>query len=194
MTKKAKRIAWGCSIPVFVLGGLVGLWFFNFSRTHQHCIKISGTMFRTYADAHDGKFPFHTNGFGDALLLLIKENVLEAGDTNSGDYSVRYLTGPGDDGAHLKDALRTGADVAEEKCSRVYVQALSETNSGSIAILFDRRSTRGGDHFRSPWGRLMREVCMADGSMKTVSEDKWPVFAKEQVELLVDAGFERSCR
>jgi hypothetical protein len=170
MTRAAKKILWITLTPVFVLAGLFGLWSFNFSRTHRHCIKNSGLALRQYATAHEGRFPFHTNGFGDALLLLVKE---EKGDTN-GEYTVPYITGPGDNGEMFKEALKTGVNVAEEKCSRIYIQGLSETNNPQIAILFDKKSIAGGDHFRRPWGPLLREVCMVDGSMQTVREENGP--------------------
>ena len=74
--------------------------------------------------------------------------------------------------------------IPEEKCSRVYVQGLCETNSPEIAILFDRYSTPGGDHFHSPWRPLVREVCMLDGSMQVIRETNWAQFSSSQIELL----------
>ena len=69
---------------------------------------------------------------------------------------------------------------------------MSETNDPMICLLFDRSSCRGGDHFRSPWGHRVREVCMLDGSTQTITEEKWPDFSRKQVELLVAAGFSRT--
>lgn len=190
MTRRAKRIMWVFLTPFLLLIGLFGLWRFNLSRTHQHCIKNSGLALRQYASAHEGNFPVHTNGFGDALLLLIKEDAFDMGDTD-GEHTVRYITGPGDDGKMFKEALKSGADIPEEKCSRIYIQGLSETDNPQIAILFDKKSIPGGDHFRRLWGPLLREVCMLDGSMETVREEKWAEFAKNQIELLVQEGISR---
>lgn len=187
---RAKKIGC-CFVPVALLIALFGLWRWNFSRTHQHCIKMSGTAFRNYAEAHEGSFPFHTNGFGDALLLLLKEDSLDFGPTNW-EHAVHYLTGPGDNGKMFKEAFKSGVDVPEAECSRVYVQGLSEKNNPQIAILFDRRSTPGGDHGRRPWGPRLREVCLLDGTMETVREEKWARFAKEQIELLVAEGIPRA--
>ena len=141
---------------------------------------------RIYASDHDGRYPFHTNGFGNALLQLIKEGAL---DNNEG--SVRYITGPGDNGQVFKDALKIDAPIPEERCSRVYVQGLSETNNHDIAVIFDKNSMPGGDHFRKPWGPLLREVCMVDGSMQVIREENWGSFASNQVELLVRQGLDR---
>jgi hypothetical protein len=58
--------------------------------------------------------------------------------------------------------------------------------------LFDRKSCPGGDQFRRPWGPLLREVCLLDGSMQVVSEKRWPEFSSNQVELLVQAGIPRA--
>ncbi len=148
---------------------------------HQHCIKVAGGAFRLYAQDHGGALPFHTNGFGDALLLLVREHDLPG---------VAWICGPGDDGTVLSNALMLGTDVPEEQCTRVYVQGLSETNDPMICILFDRRSVPGGDHSYGV-GRAVREVCMLDGSMHTVSDERWTEFCRQQVELLVAAGWTR---
>jgi len=69
---------------------------------------------------------------------------------------------------------------------------LNESNDQQICILFDRNSCRGGDHFRSPWGHRVREICMLDGSMGVIPDEKWPEFSRNQIELLVAAGFSRT--
>jgi hypothetical protein len=162
---------------------------FNVFHAHEHCIKQSGLAFRTYALDHDGRLPYDTNGFGNALLLLVKGGYL--GDTD-GVYSIGPITGPGDKGEVFKRALKTGERIPEEKCSRVYIQGLSETNDLQIAILFDRKSCPGGDHFRRPWGPRLREISLLDGSMEVRSDKRWPEFASNQVDLLVQAGIPRA--
>ncbi len=138
-----------------------------------------------YSSDHQGRFPFSTNGFGNTLLLLVKEDYL--GGTNG----VAFICGPGDDGYVFKEALQNNSVVPEDQCSRVYIQGLSETNDYGICILFDRNSCRGGDHFRSPWGHRVREVCMLDGAMRVIPDERWPEFSRQQVKLLVAAGFSR---
>jgi hypothetical protein len=160
---------------------LVGALWFNLFHAHEHCIKGTGLSLRTYAIDHYGRFPFHTNGFGDAVVLLLKEEPEDA----------RLFTAPGDDGSLYKECMRTGAHMPEERCTRVYVQGLSDSNNPQIALVFDRYPTRGGDHFRRPWGPLQREVGMLDGSMVTVREEKWPEFRARQIELLVAEGISR---
>lgn len=90
----------------------------------------------------------------------------------------------------FSNALVHGLNVPESQCSRVYVQGLSETNDSGICILFDRRSVPGGDHFYGS-GKPVREVCMLDGSMQAISDGRWGEFSRQQVELLVAAGFKR---
>jgi hypothetical protein len=174
------------SVPLF-LGGVLGLgatwlWYLN-HYVHQHCIKQTGLAFREYEGEHYGQLPFSTNGFGDALLQLVHTNYL---------FEAMLVYGPGDDGHIFLEALTNHSIVPEGKCSRVYIQGLSEANDPSICILFDRNSCRGGDHFRSPWGHRVREVCMLDGSMEVIPDEKWPAFSRTQVELLVAAGFSRT--
>jgi len=156
---------------------------FNPFHAHEHCSKATGLAFGEYSNAHEGKYPFHTNGFGDALLLLLKE----------GYATPNLLTAPGDDGKMFKEYLEKGLDVPEEKCTRIYIQGLSDPKEGDVSVMmmFDKYPTRGGDHFRSPWGRPTRDVIMNDGSVEFVSEERWPAFAKEQIELLVKLGFKR---
>ena len=193
MKRRKKWILWGSlaliSIPLLYVVAFICFAFFNPFHAHQHCIKNTGLALRMYATDHEGRFPADTNGFGNALLLLVKGGYL--GDTNN-TFSVRLVTGPGDDGAVFTETLRTGARIPEEKCSRVYVQGLSEENNPQIAILWDKKSNPGGDHFRRPWGPLLREVSLLDGSMQVIREKDWPHFASNQVELLVQAGLDRA--
>lgn len=175
--------------PILLAICILALFMFNLSRSHQHCIKNTGLSLRLYATDHGGRFPFHTNGFGNALLLTISEGTL--GDTN-GTLYVKLLTAPGDNGEVYRQALQTGEPIPEEKCSRIYIQGFTETNNPQIALVFDKWPTRGGDHFRRPWGPLLREVCLLDGSVQVVPEEQWPKFASNQVELLVQEGLPRA--
>jgi len=147
---------------------------------HAHCMPQVASSFRMYASDHGGVFPVHTNGYGDALLLMTPERAW-----------FYYLTGPGYDTSAFEEALDSGGDVDERRCGRVYVQGLSETNDARIAILFDKIAAPP-DHCHFPqrlWRGFVREVCFVDGSWRTVPVEYWPAFAQEQVALLVQAGF-----
>ena len=135
-----------------------------------------------YATDHGGRYPVHTNGFGDALALLI------AGEYDSTGHT---LVGVDDDASLLRSAATNKNDVPEELCTRIYVQGLSESDNPDIAILFDKFSVRGGDHRRG-FGPYLREVLMGDGGMRIVGHDRWPAFASNQVQLLVQAGIPRA--
>jgi hypothetical protein len=172
-------------VPVVLVSAFILMAVFNVFHAHEHCIKQAGMAFKIYSMENNGKLPYDTNGFGNALLLLVKGGYL--GDTN-GQYSIGPITGPGDDGALLRQALKTGAPIPEQKCSRIYIQGLSESNSPGLAILWDKKPTRGGDHFRKPWGPLLHEACLLDGSMQLIPEKSWPAFVSNQVELLVKDG------
>jgi hypothetical protein len=152
----------------------------NGTIAHQHCMKIAGMTFLQFADEHGGAFPCHTNGFGDALLLLVKDSPQD----------IRFICGPGDDGHVFSNALAHGQDVPENQCSRVYIQGLSQTNDPGLCILFDRRSVPGGDHFYGS-GERVREACMVDGFMERVPDERWAEFGRHQIELLVAAGLKR---
>ena len=178
-----RRVVWGLGIGVPLLALMLFFVLMSiFFPAHEHCMKQTTLSLRTYALDHDGKFPFHTNGFGDAILLLLKEL----------DEPVGEFTAPGDDGSLYKECLKTGAHMPEERCTRAYVQGLSDANNPQIALVFDRYPTRGGDHFRRPWGPLLREVAMLDGSMEVIHEEKWPEFRRKQIELLVAEGISRA--
>ena len=151
---------------------------------HAHCIAGTGLSLLTYAEDNGGRFPFHTNGYGDALLLLTNEMAgFWAG-----------FTGPGYDGKVFAEAARSGRHIPEEACGRVYVQGLSRTNDSEIALLFDKLPTPGGDHchglarFRAP---LVREVWIVGGGTKVIHETEWPQFARGQIQLLIKAGIPR---
>ena len=151
---------------------------------HAHCIAGTGLSLLTYAEDNGGRFPFSTNGYGDALLLL----------TNyMADFWAGF-TGPGYDGKVFAESARTGRHIPEEACGRVYVQGLSRTNDPEIALLFDKLPTPGGDHcmglarLRAP---LVREAWIVGGGIKAIRETEWPEFARRQVELLIKAGMSR---
>jgi hypothetical protein len=145
--RQKKWIFWGCLlIPVLAPLTFICLMGFNIFHAHEHCIKQAGLAFRTYAIDHERRLPYDTNGFGNALLLLVKGGYL--GDTD-GVYSIGPISGPGDKGELFRRALKTGERVPEDRCS-IYIQGLSDTNDPQIAILFDKESCPGGDHFRRP--------------------------------------------
>ena len=190
MKTRTKIILFVGVIFLCALVGLGGTWLWYLGKyVHQHCIKQTGMAFRIYAGEHNGKLPYSTNGFGNALLLL-------AGANSTNDYTggfVGCLCGPGDDGHLYLAALTNHSILPEDQCSRVYIQGLNEdTNDPQICVLFDRNSCRGGDHFRSPWGRRVREACLLDGSMVVIPDEKWSEFSRKQVELLIAAGFSRA--
>ncbi len=189
MKTRTKRILFIILIAVCAPLGLIAfrIWY-GFEYAHLHCIKQTGLALRIYSGDHQGHYPFSTNGFGNALLLLAGP------DPTNDDIGgfIGCLCGPGDDGHLYREALTHHTVLPEEKCSRVYIQGLSEANNPEICVLFDRNSCRGGDHFRSPWGHRVREASLLDGSMQIIRDENWPEFSRKQVELLVAAGFSRT--
>ncbi len=171
--------------------GTVGLWafvklnpmIFNESfAEHAHCIVGVDTALRMFANENQGRFPTHTNGFGDAVLALVE---------SAGSQS---LTGPMFDTSELIAAQRDGRDVDENKLGRIYVQGLSETSNPKIAVLFDQIATPGGDHAHfhhrllAPYGREVLEI----GNGKSFIRDvNWHAYATNQIELLVAEGIDR---
>jgi hypothetical protein len=153
--------------------------------SHAHCIPQASGAFLCYARDNSGRFPTHTNGYGDALLLLAPVYA-----------SWSLLTGPGGYDAEAdKHWKQSGANVPESECGRVYVQGLTETNNAEIAILFDKVPTPGGDHchgLKRLTAPLCRDVLLLDGSRQTTPESKWSEFAKNQIKLLVREGFDQA--
>lgn len=149
---------------------------------HQHYIKATGSPLRAYANDNGDSYPFHTNGWGDALLLLVKSNYAD----------ISLICGPTDDGRVFREALEDGTDVPEELCSRIYVQGLSTTNGYNLCVLYDRDSHPGGDHFYQIKQESVRE-CLVDGAfMNQVNDDRWSIVSQQQVELLMEQDFTRA--
>jgi hypothetical protein len=170
-------------VPVTVLAGVyfcANPLVFNESLwEHAHCISIAGQELEHYASENGGKFPSDPKGYGNALLLL-----------NEDCYFA--LTGPGYDAVVFHEAKRSGRDLAEEECGRVYIQGLTKKSDPEIVLLFDKLPTPGGDHCHFPsrlWAPLGREVLFVSGHSIFVLERDWPDFAKRQVELLAKEGF-----
>jgi len=148
---------------------------------HAHCIVGGGLSLMSYAKEHNGRFPFSTNGYGEALVMV-----------NDGwDES---LTGPGYDAGVFERVRRTGKHAPNSEFGRVYVQGLSQTNDSEIALLFDKLPTPGGDHchlFRRMLSPLAREVWTVGGDHRVIKETEWPAYSKQQIELLVAAGLRK---
>ena len=188
-----RRCLWLSRVPaVVILSVALGLWYvkshplvFNESLwEHAHCMPQAAGALLTYAHDNGGHFPYHTNGYGDALLLMTNEMANYWGP----------LTGPGYDAAVFAEAERAGSHVPGEACGRVYVQGLSLSNDPKIAFLFDKVAAPA-DHCHLPrrlWSGFVRDVCFVDGHWETIPVGRWPAFAKEQMDLLVAAGFSRA--
>lgn len=149
---------------------------------HAHCMPQAGVALRLYASDHAGRLPSHTNGYGDALSLLREYTQAD------------ILTGPGYSANVFREAWASTSHVDEALCGRIYVQGLSETNDGNIALLFDKVAAPP-DHCHFPrrlWAGFVREVCFIDGAWRAVPVEAWPDFAGKQIDLLVAAGFERT--
>ncbi len=170
---------------VLVLGATaaVGFLIWNWGRVHKHCIKLVAMSLNNYAAVNAGQFPFHTNGYPQALVKWARFE----------PWIVPSLVGVDDDGSWLTAAVTSGVPVNETNCTRIYVQGLSTASNPQIAVLFDRYAVKGGDHFRGlPGQPFLREACFVDGSHEMIPVARWPAFASNQVQLLVQAGIPRA--
>ena len=188
MTRWRSRLLWFSA--VVIVAAVIGTWYvkshplvFNESLwEHAHRMPQASGALMMYAHDHEGRFPFHTNGWGDALLMLTPER--------SWFY---FINGPGYDNSAFEEGFASGRHVDERRRGRVYVQGLSLTNDPQIAILFDKVAAPP-DHCHFPrrlWWGYVREVCFVDGGWRMVPIAEWPDFAHRQTELLVAAGFSR---
>jgi hypothetical protein len=74
MISRKARFVWGIAAGLIGLVACLGAaWIHRLGKVRQHCIKITGIAFRMYSEDHGDALPFSTNDFGDALLLLVKE-------------------------------------------------------------------------------------------------------------------------
>lgn len=151
---------------------------------HVHCIGQIAISLNVYANDNGGRYPSHTNGYGDALLMMF-DLVGGQGD---------LLSGPCYRGKVFEDAFRLKSDVPESECGRVYVQGLTDSSHPDIVLVFDKQPTHGGDHTHG-WHKLSaplgREVKAIGHAHRFISEREWPEFARKQIELLVEAGIPR---
>ena len=174
----------GCGLAAAVFGNYYvkshPLVFNESLWDHAHCMPQASMALVTYADDHGGMFPYHKDGYGDALLLLMP------------DLAAPYcLTGPGFGTFAYEQAIASGGHLDERQCGRVYVQGMSRANNPEIAILFDKVAAPP-DHCHFPrrlWHGFARDVGFVDGSWRSVSVLQWPEFVRQQVDLLVKAGF-----
>ena len=174
---------WRAAVLLFLFSILVaaGCWIWKVNNAHQHCIQAAYLQFELYAEDHFGVYPSHTNGFGDALVLLEK--------TEPG--AARSLVGVGDNENWILSAASNQLHVPVERCSRIYVQGLNRKSDPELALFFDRYAVRGGDHSRSPSEPHLREVVFIGHGMSRVTVKDRSAFASHQVDLLVKEGIER---
>src|SRR5258708_2181997 len=106
MTKRRSRLLKpAVAMVAAVLGALY--WYvkshplvFNESLwQHAHCMPQAAGALLTYAHDHQGRFPYHANGWGDALLMLTPER--------SWFY---FINGPGYDNSAFDEAFASGRD------------------------------------------------------------------------------------
>ena len=171
---------------VFLMVGGFAWWLHSRLKleVHHHCIRAVGTWLGEYAESNGGKFPTSDRGWADALLELSK---IEGNDS-----WIPYFTGVDDHGELFKRALMDHSDIPESKCTRIYVQGLNEKSDPDIAIVFDRFSIQGGDHWRGDFSQpRMREASLLCGSMEIIKDADWPAFEKRQRELLELAGLSK---
>lgn len=180
------KIALAAGVAVVVLAVLYvklhPLVFNESLWSHAHCMPQTASLFYVYADKHEGAFPYHTNGYGNALLMLAPDRTF-----------FDLLTGPGFDASVFEEALASKGHVDERRCGRVYVQGLSRTNDPRIALLFDKVAAPP-DHCHFPyrlWSRFVHEALLVGGDWRQVPVAEWPQFVHDQIELLVQAGFTR---
>ncbi len=170
------------TLAAVIIGVFAIWWIWIRPERHVHCIKVASFHLNGYSHDHGGSFPASERGWGDALLLL---------SSDKSDFSwLPFFLGVGDDGSYLRHAMTYGEDVVEEKCSRIYVQGLNNKSDPSIALLFDRNSVKGGDHFHGlPGKKKLREAITVGGAFMTITDDRWPEFVRQQRELLRIEGF-----
>jgi hypothetical protein len=174
----------GWLIAVLVIGGgcVLAEYVVWLHRRYWRCIVAAGMSLRNFASDHGGGFPAPTNGFGNPF----------AGWARSFPREIPVLVGPGDDGSWLRDAAFSGESMVAEVCSRIYVQGLNESLDSRIVVRVDRFETRGGDHSPRPWAGYLRGAIRLDGSLAGVPVAGGPAFARNQVQLLVQAGIPRA--
>lgn len=178
MSCRHTRIVMAISICTLIFGAW---WFFFRLERHKHCIKGAMILFQ-YADENDGRLPQSERGSADALLEL--STIVDPTSW------IPTFTGVDDDGSNFIEALKTGEDLREEDCTRIYVQGLTTKSIPGIAILFDRFAVKGGDHARRMPGQpLLREVYFIDGSHRMIKNPDWNQFSADQELLLQLEGF-----
>lgn len=170
------------TLAAVIIGVFAIWWIWIRPERHVHCIKAASLHLDNHAQNNGGIFPASERGWGDALLLM-------ASDKSDLGWLPLFV-GVGDDGSYLKAAISTGEDVDETQCTRIYVQGLNQESNPSIALLFDRHSVKGGDHFHGlPGQKPLREVITVGRAFMAITDDKWPEFVRQQRELLRADGF-----
>jgi hypothetical protein len=186
LTKKQKKIQLGCFVVMLIVPLVIFIFIkanplvFNESwLEHRHCMSQVGLALRFYSTDNNDYFPYSEKGYADGLGL-------------ASEYCNWIVTGPSYKRVVVEDF--EGKNIPEELCGRVYIQGLKESDDCDIAILFDKLATPGGDHCHLPgrmWAPYGREVMFITSQKKFIRNDKWDDFAKEQIELLVEAGISR---
>ena len=151
---------------------LYGAYLVRYPYGASHCcILIMGQTLKAYADDHNGQFPAGKATPEASLSLLYQ-----------GDYANAYLLrGKTVPEKAVANILKGGGLLGPDSCGWHYVEGLTVTDDGRIAILWDKVGLgHNGERLRHGG----REVIFVDGDRRFVAGKDWDVFLKGQQDLL----------
>jgi hypothetical protein len=146
-------------------------WYFPYGQSH--CCDIQLWLgLQNYADQHGGRYPFGEKT-SEASLSLLFPNYADAD-------LLRGKTVPLET---VENVLAAGRGLDPDSCGWHYVEGLTKSDDGRIAIFWDKVGL-GHNGQRLPTGG--HSVYFLGGSHGVVTAEEWPQFQEEQAKLIAN--------
>lgn len=144
-------------------------WYFPYGQSHC-CDKQLRLALENYADQHGGRYPAGEKTPEASLSLLSPDY--------AGEHLLRGKTVPVE---KVEKLLAAGRRLDPETCDWHYVDGLTKSDDGRIAIFWDKVGL-GHNGQRLPEGG--HSVYFLNYEHRVVTDAEWPQFLEEQAKLL----------
>jgi hypothetical protein len=167
-----RRILVLCLVAVAMLAGGVWSaysWYFPYGQSHC-CDKQLRFSLENYADQHGGRYPSGEKTPEASLSLLIPDY--------SNAHVLRGKTVPLET---VENVLSSGRRLDPDSCGWHYVEGLTKSDDGRIAIFWDKVGLGHNGQRLLEGGH---SVYFLNYDHRVVSADEWPQFLEEQAKLI----------
>jgi hypothetical protein len=161
------------TIAMLVSGGAAYYkWKYPYGWSHC-CIILMKNALEQYAEEHGGRYPAGESSPEASLSLLCRSNYLDPA-------TIRGMTVPESTVGRI---FQGGGLLGPDSCGWQYVEGLTQADDPRLALLYCKQALGHNGQRTKEGGRQV--VFVGSGRIDWISGDRWPVFLKEQKQLLL---------